>query len=247
MTFTDTADQKQVLATEIPDTIQGDRQLIREAASTIRNLWPQIDAAKTHISAGREFKPLHSRLARISRYDRSRIGWVRAFVEEDFGCTRRDAERCVRAFNTFGQAGPACPTWKMPQSLRALDLLAKLNIPLPQLAQYLQSGTIGPNTSVRAIHKLGQSLGLIEPKPAVKKSAKSERAAIPTLVWAWAHTSLEARREFLDGLGSDALRGVMSAKLCAELRDRFERQRARASADKAGKAADQAATQPRFH
>jgi len=168
------------VAVEIPDTIQGDRRVISEAAPVIRNLWPQIDAAKTYIAAGREFKPLRDRLSKNSRHDRTRIGWYRAFLEPEgrFGCDRRQAERCIRIFEAFGHVGHACPTSKLPSGLRALDLLAGLNLPSIQLAQYLINGTIGPNTSVRAIRKFGESLGLTEPKPVGKKSAKLVRVTI---------------------------------------------------------------------
>jgi hypothetical protein len=203
------------------NSIRDDRRLINEAASVIRNLWPQIDAAKTYIEAGRVFKNLHSLLTKNSRHDRTRIGWVRAWNEPEgkFGCDRRHAERCIRVFDTFGHLGHACPTWKLPSGLRALDLLATFKLPLACLSQYLLSGTIGPNTSVRAVRKFGETLGIIEPKLVSKKSA--EPAPVITLSEFeryWLKLSEDDRLEFFDNrdvvevLAAKSLRAKLQAR-----------------------------------
>jgi hypothetical protein len=214
-------------ASEIPEHIQGDRRVIKEAASVIRNLWAQIDNAGVYIAAGYEFKRLHDRLSKNSRHDRKRIGWHRAFDTERFECDRRTAERCIKVFNGLGHLGAIAPSSKLPQGLRALDLLAGLDLSPAVLASYLQSGTVGPNTSAKAIRKLGESLG--RPQPKSHKKSKTAGATTVLDKRSWDRKSLEEQQKFLDDIGPDRLCAAMSAGLCDALRNRYADQFARAN------------------
>src|SRR5258708_4218312 len=142
---------------------KGSGPLTRRCKSTV--------AAAKYIAAGRQFKTVHDLLARNSRYDRNRIGWVRAFTEPEgkFGCDRRMAERCIRVFGAFGpHVGQIYPSCKLPQHFQALDLLATFDLPPKQLARYLENQTISPNISTKAVRKLGEDWGVIKPKPIIK-------------------------------------------------------------------------------
>jgi hypothetical protein len=202
--------------------------LIRNAASRIRNLWKQVNAAAMYISAGAEFRNLHALLSKNSRHDRKRVGWYRAFNEPEgkFGCDRRTAERCIKIFEAFGDVGAFAPTWKLPQHFRALASLAALRLSAVQLGRVLFEETIGQNSTTAQVRKLGEALGLIEPKkPATKKTAEPASATIPTLAWAWTRATMQERIEHFDSIGPQEVRKVLSKELRDQLRDGFERQR----------------------
>ncbi len=199
---------------EISDAIQGDRRFIAETAATIRNILAGIDNAAVYITAGREFKILHDQLSKHDRHDRKRIGWVRAFLEPEgkFGVDRRTAERYIKIFEAFGQVGAIVPTCKLPQALRALDLLATLKLSPTVLARYLLDEQIGPNTTAIAIRKLGITLGCIE--PTTKKP--EEPAAVRRL----ASMTLKERRRCLAGAKAHEILEACDATAHAELEER---------------------------
>jgi len=204
----------QASATEIPDTIQGDRQLITEMAPVIRNLWARIDNAQVYIEAGRKFEPLHDRLSKNSCHDRKRIGWYRAFQEERFGCSRQDAEACIKIYRAFGNVANAFATSKLPQTLGALHMLARLELSPAVLARRLLREEITPKTSVRAIRKLGESIGRFDPKSASEKSQKS----LPT----WAGMTAAERLQVLTGAKAHEILKVCEPAVVADLEKRGE-------------------------
>ncbi len=214
---------------EIPNSIQGDRRLITEMAPVIRNLWAQIDNVAVYLKAGREFEILHNRLSKNSRHDRKRIGWYRAFQEERFGCSRQEAEACIKIYEAFGDVANTFATSKLPQSLGALHMLARLELSPAALAQRLLSGEINPKTSVRAIRKLGESLGRIEPQHAAKNSETADAAIVKELKRLWGCASPKGLNELLNWVGPDGLRAAMSPELCDAHRKRYADQFARAN------------------
>lgn len=225
MAINSTALILQPVTPEIPDNIQGDRQLLAEMAPAIRNLWAQIDNAQVYIEAGRKFKPIHGRLVKNSRHDRKRIGWYQAFQEERFGCSRQEAEACVKIYNAFGDVADAFATSRLPQSLGALHMLARLELSPTALAQRLRSEEINPKTSVRAIRKLGESIGRLDPNPTKKVKA-------PTLnKQSWNRASLEEQRKFIDDIGVDVILGACSQKATTAWQNRCAGNCARKSAN----------------
>lgn len=140
------------------ESIEADRMLIEQTASYVKNLWQQVNAAEMYVAAGREFKNLREHLKKNSKHDKSRIGWYRAFEKQEnkFGLERRQAETYISVYEAFFHVGNMLPTWKLPQSLRALQLLARLKLSAEELEMLLAAEKIGPQTTeaeIRALKK----------------------------------------------------------------------------------------------
>jgi len=150
-------------------SIDGDRAVIEQTAAYVKGLWSQMKTAEVYIAAGREFKNAHGHLSKNSKHDRNRIGWQKAFskTENKFDCDRRLAEHYITIYDTFFHVGNVFPTWKLPQSLRALLALATLKLTSDQFKVAIDGGTITPHSSEADIRHLGRQLGI-----GTKKKAK---------------------------------------------------------------------------
>lgn len=153
------------------NSIEADRMLIGQTAAYVGNLWKQMNSAEMYIAAGREFKNLHDHLSKNSKHDKARIGWHRAFApdENKLGCERRQAETYIAVFRAFFHLGNMLPTWKLPQSLRALFTLSKLNLSADQLQKLSADGLIKPTSTEADVKRIAAALAP-SPKPASKKS-----------------------------------------------------------------------------
>lgn len=153
------------------DSIDADRMLIAQTAAYVGNLWKQMNSAEMYIAAGREFKSLHDHLSKNSRHDKARIGWVRAFSLEEnkFGCERRQAETYVAIYRAFFHVGNALPTWRLPQSLRALFALSKLDLSADHLQKLSADGSLKPTSTEADVRRIAAKLAP-PPKPASKRS-----------------------------------------------------------------------------
>ena len=193
------------------NSIEADRMLITQAASYVNNLWQQMNAAETYIAAGKEFKNLQEHLNKNKKEDKTRIGWHRAFSKKEnrFGISRQHAETYIDVFEAFFKTANMLAVSSLPQSLRPLHALAKLQLDATQLRGCINEKILGPHSTENDIKKVAEKFGL-----AKKKRGGSKRQPIPTIPAKTApkRERIEAAFELLTrlGLSLDDLEGQVS-------------------------------------
>ena len=163
-------------------SIDADRMLIEETASYIKNLWQQVNAAEMYIGAGREFKNLHGHLSKNSKHDKVRIGWVKAFSEQEnkFGCTRQTAESYIAIHDAFFHVANAFATWRLPQSLRALHALVRLKLSADQLQACAADGSLKPDSTEADVRRLARKLKVDASRAARRRAARQPIPSMPS-------------------------------------------------------------------